>query len=250
MRSELASDTPLSASRLDEIVGICDRFEAAWRAGTPRAIADDLQGVTEDLRPHLLGALLALEVELRQQRGERPTLEEYLARFPGSEDLVRAAFPMSGSGESTEDFHPPADPTAPPDVPGRIGRYRIERLVGRGSFGLVYLAHDEQLHRPVAVKVPHAHLVSRPEDAELYLREARTVANLDHPHIVPVYDVGSTIQFPCFVVSKFIDGVDLKRRLNQERLDPLRAAELVATVAEALHSAHKRGLVPIPFNGA
>jgi serine/threonine protein kinase/formylglycine-generating enzyme required for sulfatase activity len=243
MRSELASGNSLSASRLDEIVGVCDRFEAAWRAGTPRAIEHELEGVEEERRPHVLGVLLALEVELRQQRGERPTLDEYLARFPGSEDLVRAVFPKSGSGDSTEDFHPPADPAVPPDLPGRIGRYRIERLVGRGSFGLVYLAHDEQLDRHVAVKVPHAHLVSRPEDAELYLTEARTVANLDHPHIVPVYDVGSTDQFPCFIVSKFIDGTDLKTRLRQERLDRHRAAELVATVAEALHYAHKRGLV-------
>jgi hypothetical protein len=243
MRSELASDTSLPASRLNEIVEVYDRFEAAWRAGTPRTIEHELEGIEEDLRPHLLGVLLGMEVELRRQRGDHPNVEEYLARFPGNEDLVRAAFPLSGSGDSTEDFHPPADPAAPHDLPGRIGRYRIERLAGRGSFGLVYLAYDEQLDRHVAVKVPHARLVSRPEDAELYLTEARTVANLDHPHIVPVYDVGSTDQFPCFVVSKFIDGTDLKTRLKQERLDPLRAAELVATVAEALHYAHTRGLV-------
>jgi serine/threonine protein kinase len=243
MRSEQASDSSPSASRLNEIVGVCDRFEAAWRAGTPRAIEHELQGVEEDLRPHLLEVLLGLEVELRKERGERPTLEEYLARFPGNEDLVRAPFPMSGSGDSTESFHAPPDPEVPPDLPERIGRYRIERLVGRGSFGLVYLAHDEQLDRPVAVKVPHAHLVSRTEDAELYLTEARTVANLDHPHIVPVYDVGSIDQFPCFVVTKFIDGVDLKTRIKQEPLDPQQAAELLATVAEALHYAHKRGLV-------
>ncbi len=243
MRLEPASDSSLSASRLDEIVGVCDRFEAAWRAGTPRAIEHELEGVEEELRSCLLGQLLAQEIELRRERGERPTLEEYLARFPASEDLVRAAFPTTGTGETTKDFDPPPDPAAPPEVPDRIGRYRIERLAGRGSFGLVYLAHDEQLNRPVAVKVPHAHLVSRPEDAELYLTEARNVASLDHPHIVPVYDVGSTDQFPLYVVSKFIDGVDLKTRLKQERLDPLRAAELVATVAEALHYAHKRGLV-------
>jgi serine/threonine protein kinase/formylglycine-generating enzyme required for sulfatase activity len=243
MRSEPAPDTSLPASRLNQIVEVCDRFEAAWRAGIPRAIEHMLAEVGDELRPHLLGLLLTLEVELRQQRGERPTPEEYLARFPGNEDLVRAAFPMSGLGESIEDSPPPADPVAPPDIPGRIGRYRIEQLAGRGSFGLVYLAYDEQLNRPVAVKVPHAHRVAQPEDAELYLTEARTVANLDHPHIVPVYDVGSTPQFPCFVVSKFIDGMDLKTRLKQVRLDRLRAADLVATVAEALHYAHKRGLV-------
>jgi serine/threonine protein kinase/formylglycine-generating enzyme required for sulfatase activity len=128
-------------------------------------------------------------------------------------------------------------------TPQHIGRYRIEKLLGKGGFGLVYLAHDEKLQRLVAIKVPHPRLVARPEDAEAYLTEARTVANLDHPHIVPVYDVGSTEQFPCFVVSKFIDGIDLATRIKQSRLSIHEAVELVATVAEALHYAHKQGLV-------
>jgi serine/threonine protein kinase/formylglycine-generating enzyme required for sulfatase activity len=124
-----------------------------------------------------------------------------------------------------------------------IGRYRIERMLGRGGFGLVYLAHDEQLQRLVAIKVPHPERVARPEDARAYLNEARTVASLDHPHIVPVYDVGSTPDCPCFVVSKYIDGTDLASRLKRSRLSLHEAAELVATAAEALHYAHKQGLV-------
>src|SRR5690242_4276026 len=87
---------------------------------------------------------------------------------------------------------PPPAASLDTTAPTHVGRYRIERVLGEGGFGRVYLAHDEQLHRPVAVKVPHPHLVSRPLDAEAYLKEARTVANLDHPHIVPVYDVGGT----------------------------------------------------------
>src|SRR5262249_19007666 len=128
-------------------------------------------------------------------------------------------------------------------TPTHVGRYRVERVLGQGGFGLVYLAHDEQLQRLVAIKVPHPERVERPEDAEAYLSEARTVANLDHPHIVPVHDVGSTETFPCFVVSKYIDGTDLASRLEQSRLSPHEAVELVATVAEALHHAHKQGLV-------
>ncbi len=131
----------------------------------------------------------------------------------------------------------------PVDAPDRIGRYRIERILGKGGFGLVYLAHDEQLDRLVAVKVPHGKLIAQPEDAQAYLAEARTVANLDHPHIVPVYDVGSTEKSPCFVVLKYIEGVSLSAKIKESRCTYVAAAELVATVAEALHYAHKQGLV-------
>lgn len=127
--------------------------------------------------------------------------------------------------------------------PQRIGRYRVEKLLGRGGFGLVYLAHDETLNRPVAVKVPHAKLISQSEDAELYLAEARTVASLEHPSIVPVHDVGSSAEFPCFVVSRFVPGSDLATYLKQTRLSYFESAGMVATIAEALHYAHKRGIV-------
>ena len=132
-------------------------------------------------------------------------------------------------------------PAAP--SPTYVGRYRIEKVLGQGGFGLVYLAHDEQLQRLVAIKVPHRKLVDRPEAAEAYLSEARTVANLDHANIVPVFDVGGGEDCPCYVVSKYIDGTDLATRLEQSRLALHEAVELVATVAEALHHAHKQGLV-------
>src|SRR5262249_19689628 len=79
--------------------------------------------------------------------------------------------------------------------------------------------------------------------AAAYLNEARAVANLDHPNIVPVYDVGSTSDCPLFIVSKYIDGTDLATRLRQSRLPLDEAIELVAMVAEALHYAHRQGLV-------
>ncbi len=128
-------------------------------------------------------------------------------------------------------------------TPTQIGRYRVVKLLGKGGFGLVYLAHDDQLQRLVAIKIPHAHLVSCATDAEAYLSEARTVANLDHPNVVPVFDVGKTEPFPCFVVSKYIDGFDLDIRLKQSRLSLREAVELVTTVAEALNHAHTQGLV-------
>jgi serine/threonine protein kinase/formylglycine-generating enzyme required for sulfatase activity len=124
-----------------------------------------------------------------------------------------------------------------------IGRYRIERVLGQGGFGLVYLAHDDQLQRPVAVKVPHRKLVSFAEDAEAYLAEARTVAKLDHPNIVPVYDVGNNVEYPVFVVSKFIEGNTLALQIKENRPFLAEATELAATVAETLHYAHKQGIV-------
>jgi len=151
-------------------------------------------------------------------------------------------FDSNATQENHADL-PPRDESKLEELPQRIGRYRVEKIIGQGGFGLVYLAKDESLDRAVAVKVPHARLVSRPEDAELYLAEARTVASLEHPHIVPVHDVGSMAEFPCFVVSRYVPGCDLATHLKQTRLSYAEAADLVATVAEALHYAHKRGIV-------
>src|SRR5205823_12204778 len=135
----------------------------------------------------------------------------------------------------------PAD-ALPEILPERIGRYRVERVLGRGGFGVVYLARDEKLNRFVAVKMPHARLISGPDGAELYLAEARTVANLDHANIVPVHDVGSTDRFACYVVSKYMDGTDLATRLRHSPLPPDEAVRLVAAVGEALRQARKQGL--------
>jgi predicted Ser/Thr protein kinase len=139
---------------------------------------------------------------------------------------------------------PGADGTSatpgPEDLPEKIGRYRIIRVLGKGGFGVVYLAMDEDLERLVAVKVPLPHRVA---DVEAYLAEARILASLDHAHIVAVHDVGRTNDGMCFVVSKFIPGSSLRTLMHDSRLSPTRAADIVATVAEALHFAHTKGIV-------
>src|SRR5271166_4556731 len=151
------------------------------------------------------------------------------------ENLSSTQDVRSGSEDSQESFsllHPT-----------KIGRYTVLRRLGKGGFGEVFLAFDDELDRPVAIKVPRPDRVSQPEDIEAYLNEARILASLDHPHIVPVYDVGRTDDGLCFVVSKLIEGNDLAARIGQARPSFLDSAELVATIAEALHYAHTRGLV-------
>jgi len=129
------------------------------------------------------------------------------------------------------------------ELPKRIRRYRVEKLLGAGTFGKVYLAHDDQLRRAVAIKVPTAEALSQPGQAEVYLAEARTIATLEHPNIVPVYDVGSTYDFPCFIVTRYIDGTDLSEYSRQQELSRTDAVRLVVTIAHALQYAHERGVV-------
>ena len=127
--------------------------------------------------------------------------------------------------------------------PWKIGRYRIIRRLGQGGYGRVYLAHDDDLDRPIAIKVPNPERIARTKDVDAFLVEARILAKLDHPHIVPVHDVGRTDGGVCFVVSKLVEGSDLAVRMRQARMAFRESAELVATVADALHYAHTRGLV-------
>jgi serine/threonine protein kinase len=122
-------------------------------------------------------------------------------------------------------------------------RYRPADLLGAGGFGVVFKAFDKDLERFVAIKIPHPYRVAEPADVELYLAEGRALARLDHAGIVAVYDLGRLDDGRCFVVSKFVEGSDLRARMKQTRLDLWEAVGMVASVAEALHHAHQRGLV-------
>lgn len=129
------------------------------------------------------------------------------------------------------------------ELPARIGRYDVEKLIGQGGFGRVYLAWDDELDRHVAIKTPHPQRVSDPESAANYLAEARVLAKLDHPAIVPVFDAARTTDGGCYIVSKWIQGIDLATRLRRSRLAPEEAVRVVMEVAGALHYAHAQGVI-------
>jgi serine/threonine protein kinase/formylglycine-generating enzyme required for sulfatase activity len=154
----------------------------------------------------------------------------------GSSPVVLGGAGSSGSGPAAGE----GSAEAPPD---KIGRYRVLRVLAQGGFGCVYIARDDELARNVAIKVPQRHRVTEPRDVQAYVTEARLVARLDHPAIVPVYDVGRTDDGYCYVVSKLIPGQDLATRMRLVRLSPDQAVRIVVVVADALHYAHTQGLV-------
>jgi serine/threonine protein kinase/formylglycine-generating enzyme required for sulfatase activity len=136
------------------------------------------------------------------------------------------------------------DPTHPPlrPDPSSIGRYRVIRILGQGGFGRVYLAHDPDLDRYVAIKVPIHLQASQFVDFEAYLKEACILARLSHPNIVPVHDVGRTDDGRCYVVSKYMDGGDLAGMLHRGRPAFAESANLVAVLGDALHYTHTHDL--------
>src|SRR5688572_18167536 len=123
------------------------------------------------------------------------------------------------------------------------GEYSLQRELGRGGMGIVYLARDVQLDRDVAIKVLPSHLAANPEARERFVREARMAAGLSHPHIVPIHRVGEADGFVFFVMS-FVDGETLGERLRTRGpLSPADATRVLREVAWALAYAHGRGIV-------
>lgn len=174
------------------------------------------------------------------------------ANFPRSpkqpahpEDFVEETITTPIAGDQlTVSHNSPAYEKAPTSTQSHeIGRYRIERVIGEGGFAIVYLAYDDQLKRHVAIKVPQPRLIRFPEDADQYLIEAQVVASLEHPAIVPVYDVGRTADGLPYIVARYIEGCNLSERLRQSRLSVRDSVSLVIRIAEALAYAHDHRLV-------
>jgi phosphoserine phosphatase RsbU/P len=143
--------------------------------------------------------------------------------------------PATGQPESRDD-----DP-----LPESIGKYEIRALLGRGAFGAVYRGYDDQLHREVAIKTPLLN-TTLDEDAgsveEMFLQEARQLAQLNHSGIVAVHDIGVE-NGVCFIVSDFLNGQDLNEWMKGRTVSWQETAGMIALIADALAYAHASSIV-------
>lgn len=127
-------------------------------------------------------------------------------------------------------------------LPGRIGAYRIVRRLGAGGMGEVFLAEDERLQRQVAIKRVRPSGLADPHAGRRLLTEARAVAQLDHPHICSIFEVGEDEGAP-FIVMPVVEGETIEARLRSGALSIVDAVDFAAQMADALDAAHARGIL-------
>lgn len=129
-------------------------------------------------------------------------------------------------------------------LPGNIGRFEVLRQLGKGSQGVVYLAHDPQLDRHVAIKT----LDRRRDDHSHLLHEARNVSKLEHPHITPIYEIGVHQDMP-YLVYQYCEGNSLRNLLEtKENFKPLDAVKIISQLLDAIGYAHRHGIVHRDLN--
>jgi WD40 repeat protein len=267
------------ARRID---AVCRRFEADWREGRQQRIEGYLDDVPDEGRPALRAELGALERELRQPEetvvrpeaghsaapepetapnsstiAEAPTIaprpsptSPVLDAAPSSVDELSTLPPSYQPGPPHD--QPTAamlgqDPSATPGAsePNRIryfGDYEIIRELARGGMGVVFQARQVSLNRTVALKMILAGHLANDTDVKRFYTEAEAAANLDHPGIVPIYEVGQHEGQHYFSMG-FVEGQSLSQRLADGPLPPRQAAALIVKVAEAIEYAHQRGVI-------
>jgi tetratricopeptide (TPR) repeat protein len=174
-------------------------------------------------------------------------IEQFLAQYEQLDAVFAPLRPVAraaaesenADGESTAVYPPNAAPfPALPDLDG----YDLLEPLGRGGMGIVYRARHLALNRLVALKFDLTSPWAAAAERQRFRTEAEAVAHLDHPHIVPIYEVGES-QGQAFLSMKLLDGGSLAEQLDRFRADPKAAARLMVPVARAVHYAHQRGIL-------
>ena len=213
-------------------------FERRFRHGKRQSMGHYLNQYPElcDSEASVL-KLLHEEFEFRLNIGEHPSAEEYRRLHPSFNppDAIETSRATKTQAMLSGLMPPGA-------IPERIGKYQVVRELGSGTFGVVYLAYDERLDRQVAIKLSHC---SSPSScpAEDLMHEARSVANLTHPGIVRLLEASETSAGQNYVVYEYVAGETLRDRIARGDYTHEEAAGWVADVAEALHYAHKKGVI-------
>ncbi len=235
---------------LKRIGPICDAFEAEIRQGANPVIEDYLTKGIESDRSALLLELLKLDREYRAA-SERPLLfADYLARFPKDESLLRSVW-LEAETIASDSNVPPTPQRVGRDLPKRLGQYELLQVLGQGGMGVVYRAVQyagNNAIREVALKLvrtDHWYGVEDTRSSVLLARfreETRFAAQLEHPNIVRVYDVGQ-IDGLDFFSMQLINGTDLSSVVKSQHLSYLTIAATLIPVAQAISFAHAKGIV-------
>jgi serine/threonine protein kinase/Flp pilus assembly protein TadD len=232
--------SPSLARRVDSV---CVAFEAqlkqAVRTGLWPALEEHLGESGEPERSALLRELLGLELDYRRRAGEQPAVEAFLSRFPGYADLVRELLeaPLPPPPSDRPAVRPGVQ--AAPVIPG----YESLDKLGSGGMGVVYRAWQVRPGRLVALKMISAASLADPEElAARFQTEAEAIGRLNHPNIVQIYemdDCGGRLYFSM----EYVDGGSLDRYMRDQPCRPRPSAELVATLASAMHAVHQQGII-------
>jgi serine/threonine protein kinase/WD40 repeat protein len=223
-----------------------------WEAGEHILAEIYLQQHPELLEaPEYALELIYHEVVLRQEQGETPPLVEYLERFPQFASQLKPLFDVHRALESDRPFDLESTKTAtgpsrttaavPSELP-IIPGYEIVKELGRGGMGVVYWAWQMSLNRAVALKMVLAGSHASSGELERFRTEAEAIARLHHPNIVQIYDVGRHGAHP-YMTLEYVEGGSLAQKLTGAPQPARQAAQLVETLARAVHSAHEHGII-------
>jgi tetratricopeptide (TPR) repeat protein/tRNA A-37 threonylcarbamoyl transferase component Bud32 len=252
----------LSVAEARHIDQTCDRFEAAWKSGQRPQPHDYFGAIDEPARSGLLRQLLLLDWVYRRRAGEDPRASDYHQRYPADSALIEeVSREMSEAPVST---HLNSARAGTLDTPwanertsdgrevvelkgtGRAERYDLVREVGHGGIGIVYRSRDRHLGRELAIKVLRDDYRDNAEARCRFLEEARIGSQMQHPAIVPVYELGRFGDGRPYFTMKLVEGHTLAALLRERRdagQDLPRFLAIFEQVCQALAYAHARGIV-------
>ncbi len=176
------------------------------------------------------------------EAGQAPSREEWLTRYPDLAEGLCAFFADTDRVRCWTEPLCQAVHDASPWKPASFGDYELLAEIGRGGKGVVYEARQISLNRMVALKMVRIDRLGEDVERRRLRNEAETAARLDHPCVLPVYDVGER-DGQLYFSMKLLHGGSLADRLAEFKAEPRRAAEVVAVVALAIHHAHQRGVL-------